>query len=284
MLLTECYQNSLQQLLQAYEKPEAEAILNWVFEDALLIKKHQLSMLNRELSTGEMQQMTGIISRLLNHEPLQYILGYAPFLNFRLKVTPAVLIPRPETEELAQDAIRLLQSMNISNPAVLDVGTGSGCLAIAIKKALPHAQVTAIDVSAEALQVARDNALHLRADIDFGQLDFLQQQNLLSGYRFHLIVSNPPYVRLSEAALMEKHVLEFEPHTALFVPDDDALIFYRHLALFGKTHLYPAGYVVAELNHYLATATQQLFLQSDYSQCEVLKDTSGHERILIARL
>lgn len=284
MLITECYHNSLQQLLKAYEKPEADAILNWVFEDVLLIKKHQLSMLNRDLSQSEVQQMTGIIDRLLNHEPLQYVLGYAPFLNFRLKVTPAVLIPRPETEEVAKKAIQLLQSMNLPNPSVLDVGTGSGCLAIAIKKALPQAQVTAIDVSAEALQVARDNALYLRADIDFKQLDFLRQQDLLFENRFHLIVSNPPYVRQSEAAQMEQHVLDYEPHTALFVPDDDALIFYRHLALFGKTHLYPGAYVVAELNRYLAAATHQLFLQSGYTQCDILKDINGHERILVARL
>lgn len=276
------YTSMLQKLQSEYDLTEAEAILNWVFEDMLLIKKHQMPMLDRELSEAELHRLNTVISRLLNHEPLQYILGYAPFLNFRLRVNPSVLIPRPETEELALQAVDFLKTLNHPHPEVLDVGTGSGCLAIAVKKNISGASVTAVDVSEKALQTASDNALHLRADISFLQLDFLVDKSALSTSCYHLIVSNPPYVRASEADHMHANVLRYEPGTALFVPDNDALIFYRELAQFGKTHLHPDGVIMAELNQFLAHDTMEVFIQNGYGRCELVKDTNGHNRMIKA--
>jgi release factor glutamine methyltransferase len=280
--LSNLYTSMLKKLQAEYDLAEAEAILNWLIEDMLLIKKHQIAMLNRNLSEAEIHRFDLVIGRLLKHEPLQYILGYAPFLNFRLKVNASVLIPRPETEELALHAIDFLKALNHPNPQVLDVGTGSGCLAIAVKKNVYGASVTAIDVSEEALQVAADNALHLRADISFKHLDFLTDKTKLNSSLYHLIISNPPYVRVSEAEHMRANVLHYEPATALFVPDTDALVFYRELAQFGKTQLQPDGVIMAELNQYLAHDTLELFISQGYSRCELLKDTNGHDRLIKA--
>lgn len=282
LTLSHLYTSMLQKLQSEYDLTEAEAILNWVFEDMLLIKKHQIPMLDRELTEVETQRFNLVLSRLLNHEPLQYILGYAPFLNFRLKVNPSVLIPRPETEELALQALDFLKTLNHPHPEVLDVGTGSGCLAIAVKKNISGASVTAVDVSEDALRTAIDNALYLRADISFMQLDFLADKSALSTSCYHLIVSNPPYVRASEADQMHANVLRYEPRTALFVPDTDALVFYRELAQFGKTHLHPDGVIMAELNQFLAHDTMEVFIQNGYGRCELVKDTNGHNRMIKA--
>jgi release factor glutamine methyltransferase len=204
---------------------------------------------------------------------MQYILGEAYFMGDRFMVSPAVLIPRPETEELVQWIIDEERPKHI-----LDIGTGSGCIAISLAKRLPHSDVQAIDISAEALQVARQNAAALGVDIKFLQCDFLAQQDTLG--LFDLIVSNPPYIPETEKETLHTNVRDHEPGTALFVPNDDALLFYRSIAFFGKTHLKVGGFIYCEVHQDYATDTAALFKSEGYSTVTLRNDVNGNPRMI----
>ncbi len=194
------------------------------------------------------------LRRLEAHEPVQYVTGTAHFYGLRFRVNPAVLIPRPETEELVDWIIREHRNRSIR---ILDIGTGSGCIAVSLAKNLPRAQVWGADISADALRTARRNAHYNEANVQFVEADIRHWETarVLEELTFDLVVSNPPYVTTSEQSLMRPNVLAFEPHLALFVPDADPLLFYRHIAAFCNRHLNPGGAAYFEINEQFPAQT-----------------------------
>jgi release factor glutamine methyltransferase len=216
------------------------------------------------------------------HEPVQYVLNEAWFYGLKFYVDQNVLIPRPETEELVDQLITDCK-FPIDELNILDIGSGSGCIAISIKTKLRKAEVWSCDISKEALEAAKKNATALGADVNFVHLDFLDKtarENLPS---FDIIISNPPYVPEKDKTTMQPNVLNYEPATALFVPDNDPLIFYRAIAEFGKTHLNKNGKVYAEIHESLGNDTMELFRSKGY-KAEVRKDMQGKERMIIATI
>ncbi|MBO0322502.1 peptide chain release factor N(5)-glutamine methyltransferase [Muricauda sp. CAU 1633] len=251
------------------------------------------------LTKEEEHPLFEAFSQLKQERPLQYILGEAHFMDLELKVNESVLIPRPETEELVQwilddlDAERsrsvISTSLNDRSLQILDIGTGSGCIAIALAKHLPGAKVFALDVSKEALEVALENAQKNKAEITFIHQDILEPELALKtelglelALDFDLIVSNPPYVRELEKSEIKKNVMEYEPHTALFVPDDDSLLFYRAISQFAKTNLKKNGSLYLEINQYLGAETKALLKAHNFSEIELRRDLFGNDRMLKA--
>ena len=210
--------------------------------------------------------------------PIQYILGEAEFCGETFAVRSGVLIPRPETEELVMWAIE--KSYGLLSPRILDVCTGSGCIAIALAKAFPSAMVFAFDISAEAMAVAQKNAECNHANVSFLIADILREENP-AGESYDIIVSNPPCVRDMEKTMMNRNVLDYEPHLALFVPDDDPLIFYRHIAEFATKHLKTGGKLYLEINEALGNETAALLEKQGY-RCIVHKDSFGKDRMIEA--
>ena len=229
------------------------------------------------LSSKEMQKLNGILARLLNFEPIQYIQGTARFLERSYHVAPGVLIPRPETEELVEVMLREIPS----DARILDIGTGSGCIAISLSKAFPNAKVTAWDVSEDALCIARRNNDDLQASVCFVKQDVLAWRGD-GGQCYDVIVSNPPYITESEKQEMERNVLDWEPFSALFVPDNDPLLFYRRIAELGKVMLASGGRLYFEINRAFGEATATMLRAQGYTNLRVLKDISGNDRIVIA--
>lgn len=230
------------------------------------------------LNPGLHEKIVEGICRINRHEPVQYITGKAWFYGRKFRVTPDVLIPRPETEELV-DVVRSI--FPASAPLrMLDVGTGSGCIAITLKLEFPQSRVYAIDVSHAALTIARMNAENLPAPVDFMLCDFLQSGPDVS--ELDLIVSNPPYIAGYEKDLLKQNVVNYEPHLALFVPDDNPLVFYDALARKGKQLLKKNGYIVAEINERLGRAVTAVFDSSGYAT-RLFKDMSGKDRVVIAK-
>lgn len=277
------YNHAVQTMCEVYTNDEANAIVNWVFEDLFTIRKPQISFLNRELTLSETDQLNQIVNRLKSYEPIQYVLGYTYFLGHRIRVNKSVLIPRSETEELTTLVIKHIQSNPDTLYNVLDIGTGSGCIPIAIQKACKNARVFAIDISQEAINTANENALHLRADIQFRCADFLNEPEVFKDISFDLLVSNPPYISQKEQNSMEQNVVKFEPHQALFVPDDDALIFYRHIAEFAQRNLAPNGQLFLEINQQLGKETVSLLLELGLKHVELIKDINNNDRFIMAR-
>ncbi|TPG62896.1 peptide chain release factor N(5)-glutamine methyltransferase [Hymenobacter nivis] len=267
-------------LAAAYPAPEAAAIAALVAEHLLGLDPLQRRMRAQEAVPAAVQQLLPALeARLLAHEPVQYVLGTAHFAGMELEVTPATLIPRPETEELA----RLVAAERPGGPTVLDVGTGSGCLALALARALPRAQVLAVDISAEALAVARRNAARYAPQVQFQQVDILQEApDGLAPGALAVLVSNPPYVRESERAQMRANVLEWEPAGALFVPDADPLLFYRRLGALGRTLLRPGGGLYLEINEALSAETEALLVAQGYTEVRGVADMFGRPRMVRA--
>jgi release factor glutamine methyltransferase len=206
-------------------------------------------------------------------------LGEAWFYRMKIKVNEHVLIPRPETEELVEQLIKDRKS-KLTDPAILDIGTGSGCIPIAIKKNLPASKLTAIDVSKDALALAKENAALHNAHINFTELDFLDETNWHILGMFDIIISNPPYIPIHEKEKLDKNVTAFEPHLALFVPDRSPLIFYEKIATFGIGHLLPNGKIYLETHEDYAKETAALF-HNNYQTVMVKKDMYGKERMII---
>ena len=226
-------------------------------------------------------RLDNIMSRLERHEPLQYILGSALFHGHRFRVTPATLIPRPETEQLVDLIID--ECGQREDLRVMDLGTGSGCIAISLARALKFAQVTGVDISNDALQVARDNATALKVRVHWLEADMLEMPSMPAQSQ-DIVVSNPPYITLSEQAAMERNVLDYEPRQALFVPDDDPLRFYRAIASIAATVLTPGGRLYVEINRRFGQETAALFEQQGFADTRVLKDSFGNDRFVTAPL
>lgn len=229
------------------------------------------------LSSKKEQELEDILQRLSRFEPLQYIEGRTLFLGRELLVAPGVLIPRPETEELVELMLKEIPA----DARILDVGTGSGCIAISLAKELPDALVTAWDVSPEALSVARANARKLQADVRFVECDVLACQVDEVGL-YDVIVSNPPYVTEAEKADMEPNVLQWEPSLALFVPDDDPLRFYRRIAVLGRDMLADGGRLYFEINRAYGREMVEMLRTMGYVGVRVEKDLSQNDRFVIA--
>lgn len=269
-------------LADLYEAEEAEAIFFYVTEHLLHFSRNEyLLHKSATISESELLKLHFILKDLLKGIPLHYILGEAFFMGIKLKVNPDVLIPRQETEELVDWIIQNHQSEEIQ--AILDIGTGSGCIALGLKKFLPQTKVYALDVSKAALQIAEENAQQNNLEIEWLEADILSSQIQLKA-KYSIIVSNPPYVTRAETATMHKNVLENEPHLALFVPDNDALIFYRKILQIAQNHLTKKGWVYFEINQYLVSEMQQLLKNFNFINIELKKDISGNYRMIRGQL
>ena len=280
MTIHEANQSLLSVLNASYHGNEASAIASLVMEHLTgMTKAHRLLHKADQLSDSDQQRYNSYLAALREGRPVQYVLGEAWFSGLRFHVTEATLIPRPETEELV--AAVILHKTKIRS--IIDIGTGSGCIPVTIKKQLPAIAVSAVDVSAPALTVARGNADNHSVDITFIQLDFLQEEQWAELGSFDAIVSNPPYVKQSESNSMLPHVLNHEPHLALFVPDTDALLFYRKIAQFGKKHLNPGGMLFLEINEALGNETKTLLQENGY-QPTLKQDFYGKDRMILATL
>ena len=230
------------------------------------------------LTAAQQMQIADAVDRLKRYEPIQYILGAAEFDGMRLVVDARALIPRPETAEL----VLLLAETLSPDASVLDIGTGSGCIAVALARRLPQAQVSAYDVSPDALALAAENARNQGVKIDFRQVDILHDAPADAPV-FDAIVSNPPYVTDSERASMEANVLDYEPALALFVPDDDPLLFYRAIADFAWTHLSIGGRLFFEINHRFGAEIVMMLRDKGFANCAVQHDAFGKERFVVAQ-
>ena len=231
------------------------------------------------LTALQEEQLADILNRLGQGEPLQYIEGQAPFCGMDFAVEPGVLIPRPETAELVD---WIVQDHGTREPHILDMGTGSGCIAIALDKKIPGARVAACDLSGKALAVAEENNRRNGAAVSLFEHDILDKRTPLPR-SYDIIVSNPPYIMQSEQKEMEQHVTEWEPHMALFVPDDDALLFYRAIAEIGQTEaLKPGGCIYVEINQALGKETLALFESYGYREVTLRRDFYGNNRMVKA--
>lgn len=262
----------------AYSKEEAGAIFHILTSEFLNLSRLDIALdPKRQLSQKERQDFNLAIEKLQRHEPVQYITGNTEFFGLPFKVNRNVLIPRPETEELIQWILNDLQEKGHKELKILDIGTGSGCIAVSLAKSLPQARVTAIDFSKEALVIARENAGLNKVKVNFVECDILQVENLEEEY--DLIVSNPPYVRDLERAHMQKNVLDFEPATALYVRDGDPLIFYERISELATDALKPDGVLYFEINQYLGGQTEKLLKEKDF-RTTLKKDIFGVDRML----
>lgn len=265
-------------------KDEARALARWIFESRFGFSLVQLlTDKDSYFSDEERHDLLIIVHRLLHGEPIQYILGTASFCGLDIAVGPGVLIPRPETEELvAWVTDSVCACFGDTKVHLLDVGTGSGCIALAVAKRLPEAHISALDVSEEALAQARRNASALGVQIDFFCQDILKTVGPEQRC-WHVVVSNPPYICRSEAQDMERNVLDYEPHLALFVPDDDPLRFYRAIAQYASASLLPGGMLFFEINRAYAREMEQLLYGMGFEQVEVRKDAYGNDRMVKCR-
>jgi release factor glutamine methyltransferase len=283
------YQELWHQLAPVYGEGEAKAMARLVFEVRFGLTLPDICIgKDTQLSADSQAELAEILRRLLYHEPVQYVLGMADFCGRQFLVTPSVLIPRPETEELCQwvTASEMTQGGSRSESlTILDVGTGSGCIAITLAATMPAVQVTAWDISEGALQVAQENARRNNVHVSFQQVDVLNVSSslLLSPSSYTCIVSNPPYICNKERATMEANVLEHEPHQALFVPDDDPLLFYRAIAKLGQQMLIREGWLYFEINPLFAGQLAQLLSSMSYRDIEIKTDQFGKQRMIRAR-
>ncbi len=313
------------ELSDFYPENEISAFIRIIFSDVFNISSVETVIKENEKFSEEKDfKITEIVNRLKNFEPLQYIIGHTEFYGLKFKVTPDVLIPRPETEELVD--LIISENKTREKIKIMDIGTGSGCISVSLAKKLPSAEIFALDISPEALKVAESNALNNSVDISFFQGDILNfekntarkklpflvalkrgltsvvserrltnivserrltsvvSERRLTNQKFDVIVSNPPYVRFSEKKQMSKNVLDFEPETALFVKDKNPLIFYSAIADYAKTHLSKSGKLYFEINEAFGKEVKELMLVSSFSEVKILKDINGKSRIVAGQL
>jgi release factor glutamine methyltransferase len=294
MKLSEAEQLMKEQLRGIYDETEAAKISDLAMESISSYgKTERISKKSEELTEEQKQKYSRYLHRLKEHEPIQYVSSKTWFYGMELYVNKNVLIPRPETEELVDWVIKDLKAaskdvferrpMEADETTVLkilDVGTGSGCIALALKKSMPKAEVWGCDISDEALTVARRNGSSLNIRVDFQAMNFLDEAQQKQLPTVDIIVSNPPYVPMKDKDQMDANVLNHEPHTALFVPNDDALVFYKALAQFAKKRLYANGSMYMEIHEDLGKEVVQLFEKEGYSNIQVRKDMQGKDRMV----
>ncbi|MCK3685853.1 peptide chain release factor N(5)-glutamine methyltransferase [Maribellus sp. YY47] len=255
--------------ISAFVRRIMESVFDLSYTDMILQK-------DRVFDLHEKERVHHIVERLKTYEPLQYILGETEFYGLGLKVSPAVLIPRPETEELVN---WILESNLAENARIMDIGTGSGCIALALKAGAPQTSVMGVDVSETALEMAESNAAQKQLDVAFRKADILRWDEYAWEMQ-DVIVSNPPYVRESEKAQMEANVLKYEPDGALFVSDDDPLVFYRTIAGLALKYLKPDGLLFFEINENLGNQMIEMLRQMGFHDLELRQDINGRNRMM----
>ena len=297
------YETLWRRLTSIYDTDEAKAIVRWMLDVRFGLSLTDIVCgKTDELNEEECAELEGMMQRLEKGEPVQYVMGVAEFCGRRFHVEPGVLIPRPETGELCEIISEAREYQR--DDQILDIGTGSGCIAITLALELPCAKVIAWDISEKALSIAKKNAEALGAEVTFEQRDILQYRENSNIFltipeqdsptrslshlsplssKYDLIVSNPPYVCNREKATMERHVLEHEPHLALFVPNDDPLLFYRAITHFAKEALKPNGLLYFELNPLYACETEAMVRELGFSETEIKLDMFGKQRFLKAK-
>ncbi len=281
MQIKEIYQNFVSQLSEVYEPGEARSIARIVFEDALRVYDLQSKA---TLFSIQEEELHKIQTRLLQKEPVQYILGQADFYGLKFKVNQNVLIPRQETEELVFCLLETIQKeIKNSTLKLLDVGTGSGCIPITLKKKVPQLNIEALDVSQEALEIAIFNANFNKTFIRFFECDILDRVQWQICAQYNIIVSNPPYIPQRERVLMPAYVTDFEPAKALFVSDEHPLLFYDVIADFASLHLISDGYLFFECNEFNAQEVVQLLENKGFKQILLQKDMNGKDRMIRAK-
>lgn len=269
----------IQELTPIYGMDEADSFFYLILDAKHQLKRVDLALQpNLVFSITELEAWNLILDQLKKEIPVQYLLGTTHFYGLEFEVNPNVLIPRPETEELVDWIIESQNSeLRTQKLKILDIGTGSGCIAISLAKNLPNAEVFALDVSEQALATAQRNAESNQVDIQFIHQSILETEDL--GQQFDIIVSNPPYVRDLEKQEIKKNVLDNEPHLALFVADNDALLFYRKIAQLAQKNLSPTGQLCFEINQYLGQEMVALLKEMNFQNTELRKDVYGNDRM-----
>ncbi len=269
-----------------FPNSEIETFFYYLLEDYLNLKRIEYSLQpDTSIDEQTLEKLESALKRLEQQEPIQYILGHTEFFGLPFKVDKNVLIPRSETEELVNWILEDLQSNSYQSPIhIVDLGTGSGCIPVSLQKNLHHANITAVDLSEEALMIAKTNAQNNAVTIDYIQGDLLTPKSLASRFEtaFDIIVSNPPYVRALEKEDMKNNILDYEPHLALFVSDDDPLLFYNAIADFALQKLNPKGALYLEINQYLGKETKALLLDKGFKTVVLKKDFVGNDRMIKA--
>jgi release factor glutamine methyltransferase len=284
MKIKEYRSQFIQELTPIYDEGEAESFFYLVLEEKRLMRRTDLA-LDPELvfSEKEMEVWNYILEQLKIEIPIQYLLGKTNFYGLDFEVNENVLIPRPETEELVEWIIKEnAKTIGLKDLKILDIGTGSGCIAISLAKNILNAQVYALDVSEKALATAKRNAAINKVDVIFITQNILETDDL--NQQFDIIVSNPPYVRNFEKQEIKKNVLDNEPHLALFVDDDNALLFYKKIAVLAKKNLPPSGKLFFEINQYLGKETMTLLDELNFNNIELRKDSYGNHRMIRATI
>ena len=277
MILKEAIEQFRSGLAGVAEPQEVQAMIRVICEDVFNYDPVDVALRQEsELPDFAEQRVAEIIARLRRHEPLQYIVGTARFHGHRFKVTPATLIPRPETEQLVD---LIIDENPGSDLRVLDMGTGSGCIAISLARALKFAQVDALDISRDALAVARENAATLKAKVRFFESDMLAPQPAAT---YDIIVSNPPYICWSEREAMESNVKDYEPGQALFVPDNDPLMFYKAIAPYTAQSLEHGGRLYLEINQRFGAEVKRLLEDNGFDEVRIIEDSYGKVRFATA--
>lgn len=262
-----------------YPDTEIRSFFYLLSDHILNLKKIDIALNQNEVIKEKNYHKFQIaVERLKTYEPIQYILGETEFYGLKFKVNNSVLIPRPETEELVDWIIK--SNSNKANINILDIGTGSGCIAISLAKNFPNAEVFALDVSEKAISVAKKNANKNNIKIEFINQDILNVSSDFGKYKFDVIVSNPPYVRMIEKEQMQANVLDFEPHLALFVEDNDALVFYKAVVEFANKYLKDKGQLYFEINESLGKSSSNLLEKANFINIELRKDISEKDRML----
>ncbi len=265
----------ISELSSIYENDELNSIFNLISEEYLKIPRSKILLADEiNLDNNKETLFLSSLDRLKTHEPIQYVLGKTTFMDLEFKVNNSVLIPRPETEEL----VRLMLKEDLDGKEILDIGTGSGCIAISLAKNLPNARITALDISKDALDVARENANLNNVDIEFINADIFEYQ---SEKKYDVIVSNPPYVTESEKVLMRSNVVEYEPKQSLFVSDDNPLLYYKAILNFSKTSLNINRKIYFEINEKYENEIKDLANYYGYSKLDCSKDMFGKNRFFV---
>lgn len=284
MTTEQAYNDFLDKIGQLYESREAANIADWIFENVTGLKRLERRIRkNVELNEHTEKQIENYLHELLQHRPVQYVLEEAWFYKMKFFVNKHALIPRPETEELVslivEDVRTAMRDVQCNELQLLDIGTGSGCIAISLKKELPDSHITAIDISEEALSVAKKNADALQTQIDFLKINFLDESLWNSLRMYDVIVSNPPYIPEIEKEKLEKNVIAFEPGIALFVQNNNPFIFYEKISKFAQSHLKPRGKIFVEIHEDYSFEVKQIFNRYNF-KTEIKEDIYGKKRII----
>lgn len=270
----------LKSLGSKFSEEEILFLFRILCEDFFDLPRHKLALqLDQQLSLEQQTELDNALLLLQKEYPLQYIIGHTEFYGLKIKVNSSTLIPRPETEQLVD---WIISSTNKNKEVkIVDIGTGSGCIAISLAKYLPGSKVFALDISAEAIKTAKENALLNKVSVQFDEMDILNSPEL--NQTFDIIVSNPPYVLESEKEMMKKNVLDYEPATALFVKDTDSLLFYRAIAKLSKEKLNPGGHLFFEINENKGDQTVDLLKKLDFVNIEIKQDYREKDRMIRAQ-